>query len=244
MLLLSSLSQKVIREAAFVLAGWMGIKVRGLLGQGRKRSSALDRHRSSKMPWLPISVTALVLLSLTNRGDGSVYSSDGGFDEILGLRSCEPQCPDQHVEEQQPDRSTSKMLSALFGVGPSTPHPTEIAMAMPHQLPPMYYNDFYEDLLTTKRNDVHSAGCDCKNELVDLGSMHYPRYLMNAVCESGSGRNRAKCSHGSNCRPLEYKVKVLTQGAGQTDPAYTWMNMDLRWQFKTVTVTAGCFCAK
>jgi len=28
--------------------------------------------------------------------------------------------------------------------------------------PPMYYNDFYEDLLTTKRNDVHSAGCDCK----------------------------------------------------------------------------------
>ncbi|XP_037709024.1 uncharacterized protein LOC119546649 isoform X1 [Drosophila subpulchrella] len=224
----------------------MGIKVRGLLGQGRKRSSTLDRHRSSKMPWLPISITALVLLNLTNTGDASLYSSDGGFEEMLGLRSCEPQCPEQHGEEQQSDRSPSKMLSALFEFGPSTPHPTEMAMAMPHQLPPMYYNDFYEDLLTTKRNDVHSAGCDCKvtNELVDLGSMHYPRYLMNAVCESGSGRNLAKCTHGSNCRPLEYKVKVLTQGTGQTDPAYSWMNKDQPWQFKTVTVTAGCFCAK
>ncbi|XP_070067606.1 uncharacterized protein Ptth isoform X1 [Drosophila takahashii] len=183
----------------------------------------------------------MMLLSLTTGGDASLYSSDGGFDELLGMRSCEPQCQ----EEQQSDRSTSKMLSALFGFVPSTPHPTEIAMAMPHQLPPMYYNDFYEDLLTTKRNDVHSAGCDCKNELVDLGSLHFPRYLMNAVCESGSGRDMAKCSHGSNCRPLEYKVKVLTQaGAQSTDHSYSWMNKDQPWQFKTVTVTAGCFCAK
>jgi len=56
------------------------------------------------------------------------------------------------------------MLNALFGLvqsTPSTTHPTEAALT-PYQLPPMYYNDFYEDLLTNKRNDVHSAGCDCK----------------------------------------------------------------------------------
>ncbi|XP_017076092.2 uncharacterized protein LOC108111205 isoform X2 [Drosophila eugracilis] len=221
----------------------MAIKVRKTLGQSRIRSSALGRHRLSKMPWFPISIPALALLSLINKGEASLYSSDKGYDEIVGLRSCEPQCMEQHTEEQQSDRSTSKMLDALFGFGPSTPHPTEIAMVMPHQLPPMYYNDFYEDLLTTKRNDVHSAGCDCKNELVDLGSLHFPRFLMNAVCESGSGRDLAKCSHGSNCRPFEYKVKVLTQ-ASQPAHSHSWMNKDQPWQFKTVTVTAGCFCAK
>ncbi|XP_033173145.1 uncharacterized protein LOC117150391 [Drosophila mauritiana] len=218
----------------------MDIKVWRLLGQSCRRSTALVRHRSSRMPWLPISIMALALLSLTNEGIASQYASDGGFDEVVGLKSLE-----QRAEEQQPDRSTSKMLSALFGFSPSTPHPTEMAMVMPHQLPPMYYNDFYEDLLTTKRNDVHSAGCDCKvtNELVDLGGLHFPRFLMNAVCESGAGRDLAKCSHGSNCRPLEYKVKVLAQ-TSQSDHSYSWMNKDQPWQFKTVTVTAGCFCTK
>ncbi|XP_017046339.1 uncharacterized protein LOC108091572 [Drosophila ficusphila] len=199
------------------------------------------------MPWLAISITALALLSVASKGYASVYSSDVDFDEMVGVRSCEPQCLDQQAEEQQSEGSTSKMLSALFGFGASTPRPTDSAMAMPHQLPPMYYNDFYEDLLTTKRNDVHSAGCDCKvtNELLDLGSMHFPRFLMNAVCESRSGRDLAKCSRGSNCRPLEYKVKVLAQGF-QPDHPNSWMNKDQHqtWQFKTVTVTAGCFCAK
>ncbi|XP_017115270.1 uncharacterized protein LOC108137852 [Drosophila elegans] len=226
----------------------MGIKVRWLLGQSRRRSSALDKHRSSRMPWLPISITALALLSLASKGYANLYSSDGVFDELVGLRSCEPQCLEQQAEEQQSDRSSSsKMLSALFGFGPSTPHPTEIAMAVPHQLPPMYYNDFYEDLLTTKRNDVHSTGCDCKvtNELLDLGRLHFPRYLMNAVCESHSGRDLVKCTHGSHCRPLEYKVKVLAQGLqSDHEHANSWMSNEQSWQFKTVTVNAGCFCAK
>jgi len=77
---------------------------------------------------------AMALLSLTNKGIASQYASDEGLDEMVGLRSLE-----HRAEEQQPDRSTSKMLSALFGFSPSTPHPTEIAMVMPHQLPPMYY---------------------------------------------------------------------------------------------------------
>ncbi|XP_016985612.1 uncharacterized protein LOC108049077 [Drosophila rhopaloa] len=202
-------------------------------------------QRSSRMPWLSVSITALALLSLTNNGYANLYSSDGVFDEMVGLKGCEPQCLEQQAEEQQSDRSTSKMLSALFGFGPSTPHPTGIAMAMPHQLPPMYYNDFYEDLLTTKRNDVHSTGCDCKvtNELKDLGNMHFPRYLMNAVCESRSGRNMAKCTHGSNCRPLEYKVKVLQQVLPSDHPN-SWISNEQTWQFTTVTVNAGCFCAK
>ncbi|KAH8361001.1 hypothetical protein KR093_006623 [Drosophila rubida] len=150
----------------------------------------------------------------------------------------------------------SKMLSALFGT-PATPHATAAALT-PHQLPPMYYNDFYEDLLTSKRNDVHAAGCDCKvmNDLIDLGSTHFPRYLMSAVCESRPARD-AKCTQGSNCKPLEYKVKVLTLIPEQL-PAKTaaasssathsrlWLPEDMpqpwQWQFKTVTVTAGCFC--
>ncbi|XP_030384395.1 uncharacterized protein LOC115631708 [Scaptodrosophila lebanonensis] len=144
------------------------------------------------------------------------------------------------------DHNSASMLRALFGFQQTTPAPTPVyptdtegAAVSSHQLPPMYYDDFYEDLLATKRNDVHSAGCDCKvtNELIDLGSQHVPRYLMNAVCESrskGSGRDYqdAKCMHGANCRPLEYKVKVLMRGPS------------VPWEFKTVTVTAGCFCAK
>ncbi|XP_017021828.1 uncharacterized protein Ptth isoform X1 [Drosophila kikkawai] len=207
------------------------------------------------MPWLPFSI-ALALLILANKGYATNrYPSDGVYEEMVGLRRCEPQClEDQVQDEQQPDRSTSKMLSAIFGFPPSTPHPMEAPAsprAMPHQLPPMYYNDFYEDLLATKRNDVHSAGCDCKvtNELLDLGSQAFPRYLMNAVCESHSGKDLAKCTHGSNCRPLEYKVKVLTQEMApeSASAANSWLNRDMMaqpWQFKTVTVTAGCFCAK
>ncbi|KAH8413008.1 hypothetical protein KR009_007414, partial [Drosophila setifemur] len=222
------------------------IKARRLLGQSSKRISALERHRSSRMPWLPISVAALALLSLASGGASSRFPGvDGAFDELVGLRRCEPQCIEEQTEEQQ---QPAKMLSALFGLGPSTPHPTEAPMANPHQLPPMYYNDFYEDLLATKRNDVHSAGCDCKvtNELLDLGSQHFPRYLMNAVCESRSGRDMAKCTHGSNCRPLEYKVKVLAQGSEHSSSSNAWMTQDKAqpWQFRTVTVTAGCFCAK
>ncbi|KAH8266461.1 hypothetical protein KR044_000395 [Drosophila immigrans] len=153
----------------------------------------------------------------------------------------------------------SKMLNALFGLVPSTPatpHATEAALT-PHQLPPMYYNDFYDDLLTSKRNDVHAAGCDCKvmNDLIDLGSTHFPRYLMSAVCESRPARD-AKCTQGSNCKPLEYKVKVLALSTEQlpgksvaassssSSSARRWLPEELpwQWQFKTVTVTAGCFC--
>ncbi|XP_017859711.1 PREDICTED: uncharacterized protein LOC108611527 [Drosophila arizonae] len=160
--------------------------------------------------------------------------------------------------ETEADQSTSKMLNALFGrpaspeTIPPTPRPTEAALS-PYQLPPMYYNDFYEDLMTSKRNDAHAAGCDCKvmNDLIDLGSTSFPRYLMSAICESRPAQD-AKCMHGSNCKPLEYKVKVLTLGPDQVTPkaasssARLWMPEELtqlwQWQFKTVTVTAGCFC--
>ncbi|XP_064539527.1 uncharacterized protein Ptth [Drosophila montana] len=157
------------------------------------------------------------------------------------------------------DQDTSKMLNALFGRPASTPapvQPTEAALT-PYQLPPMHYNDFYEDLLTSKRNGAHAAGCDCKvmNDLIDLGSTYFPRYLMSAVCESRPALD-AKCTQGSNCKPLEYKLKVLTLGPNQlpTQPsgktaatsARLWLPEELaqlwQWQFKTVTVTAGCFC--
>ncbi|XP_001988572.2 uncharacterized protein LOC6561381 isoform X2 [Drosophila grimshawi] len=141
------------------------------------------------------------------------------------------------------NQSTSKMLNALFGLTHSTPatvHQTETALP-PYQLPPMYYNDFYEDLLTSKRNNAHSAACDCKvmNDLIDLGSTYFPRYLMSAVCES---RQDAKCSQGANCKPLEYKVKVLTLGPKPGVWLPEEVTQPSQWNFKTVTVTAGCFC--
>ncbi|XP_030565452.1 uncharacterized protein LOC115765862 [Drosophila novamexicana] len=152
------------------------------------------------------------------------------------------------------DEGTSKMLNALFGRPASTPapvRPTEAALA-PYQLPPMHYNDFYEDLLTSKRNGAHAAGCDCKvmNDLIDLGSTYFPRYLMSAICESRPALD-AKCTQGSNCKPLEYKVKVLTlepkpSGNTAATSARLWLPEELtqlwQWQFETVTVTAGCFC--
>ena len=90
-----------------------------------------------------------------------------------------------------------------------------------------------------------------KNDLVDLGQQHFPRYLLNAVCHSDHSRPDLgpKCWSGSVCRPLEYKVKVLTfrtlMDNMQKDQTLAWLPDDLRqiWKFKTVTVTAGCFCS-
>lgn len=102
---------------------------------------------------MAISLATLALLSLSNGGFGSRFPGDVDYGDLIEL--------DEQPQER-PDHSTSKMLSALIGFSSTAIRPTETTLAMPHQLPPMYYNDFYEDLLATKRNDVHSAGCDCK----------------------------------------------------------------------------------
>lgn len=222
------------------------------------------------MPWLATLLAALALHSVLGGNRFAAYD-ELTSPVLAGARNAPKRCSrflgdcTQEAEDLQPksdaidpDAGTSKMLNALFGLvqsTPSTTHPTEAALT-PYQLPPMYYNDFYEDLLTNKRNDVHSAGCDCKvmNDLLDLGSTHFPRYLMSAICESRPALD-AKCTQGSNCKPLEYKIKVLTLSTEQTpSKAATssaslsrfWMPEELpqpwQWQFKTVTVTAGCFC--
>ncbi|KAH8409573.1 hypothetical protein KR222_008573 [Zaprionus bogoriensis] len=210
-------------------------------------------------------LAALALMPLLLRVEGNRFAA---YDELLP-RSLPKFWPDQlQAQEETSDaelaQGTSKMLNAFFGLtagGPqTTARPAEQAALNPYQLPPMYYNDFYEDLLTSKRNDVHAAGCDCKvmNDLLDLGSGNFPRYLMSAVCES-------RCTQGSKCKPLEYKVKVLTlsseqtpQSQSQSQPApgkpngsstltRLWLPeqlsaQSLQWHFRTVTVTAGCFC--
>ncbi|XP_054087788.1 uncharacterized protein LOC105211856 [Zeugodacus cucurbitae] len=129
-----------------------------------------------------------------------------------------------------------------------------------HSLPVSHVSDFYKDLLIdTNKKDSKRAGtapvigCDCKVkiDLLDLGQQHYPRYLMNAVCQNSQSPNQypQKCWRGSYCKPLEYKVKVLTPRTRlepvQNDPALAWLPDELRqaWKFKTVTVAAGCFCS-
>ncbi|XP_050327920.1 uncharacterized protein LOC126758000 [Bactrocera neohumeralis] len=130
----------------------------------------------------------------------------------------------------------------------------------PRALPVSHFADFYQDLLVdTSKIDAKRAGtapvigCDCKVkiDLLDLGQQHYPRYLMNAVCQNSQSPNQypQKCWRGSYCKPLEYKVKVLTPRSllepTQNDPALAWLPDELRqeWKFKTVTVAAGCFCS-
>ncbi|XP_017848416.2 uncharacterized protein LOC108603577 [Drosophila busckii] len=207
------------------------------------------------MPWMATMLAALALHWVAGNRFGSNYNAlmpnpGKPCSRFLGLGDCMDKATSQEDD-------TSKMLSSLLGLVPSTaatPRPTEAAALTPYQLPPMYYNDFYEDLLTSKRNDVHAASCDCKvmNDLIDLGSKYFPRYLMSAVCETPPTLD-AKCLHGSNCKPLEYKVKVLTltpelvNDKSAASAARLWLPEKVtqlwQWQFETVTVTAGCFCA-
>lgn len=111
---------------------------------------------------------------------------------------------------------------------------------------------------------------------MDLGPRHYPRYLLSAVCQSldliESKIIPSKCWPGSICRPLEYKVKILSHRDNPTVDLDSYNNstinsrengkqllighgleenvrselpesLRLRWYFKTVTVAVGCFCS-
>ncbi|XP_060656214.1 uncharacterized protein LOC132791326 isoform X1 [Drosophila nasuta] len=219
------------------------------------------------MPWMATLLAALTLrclvVSVHGGGGGGGGNRFAAYDDLQPpARNSHPKRCNRYMDcaEQSPvvedsdaelTADNSKMLNALFGLVQSTPapaHPMEATLT-PYQLPAMYYNDFYEDLLTNKRNDVHAAGCDCKvrNDLKDLGSRFYPRYLMIAVCESPM--RDAKCTQGSNCKPLEYKVKVLeltTDKTAASSASRLWIAEDMSepwvWKFKTVTVPAGCFC--
>ncbi|XP_055371392.1 probable serine/threonine-protein kinase dyrk1 [Condylostylus longicornis] len=117
--------------------------------------------------------------------------------------------------------------------------------------------------INEKRGNVaNGPGCDCqiKNDLIDLGYPHYPRYLFNAVCQDSIGNpsmgssdehktHSKRCWRGSQCKPVEYKVRVLTYRtrADNMEKDYTMSLLPdvLRsdWKWKTVTVAAGCFCS-
>ncbi|XP_055909717.1 uncharacterized protein LOC129944364 [Eupeodes corollae] len=113
--------------------------------------------------------------------------------------------------------------------------------------------DLFKPDEAKRGNSLPSIGCDCKvkNELLDLGHLYYPRYLFNAVChkDDRSFEYTPKCLPGSQCRPLEYKVRVLTHRSHNDhlhkDPSASLLPDTLRsvWKFKTVTIAAGCFCS-
>lgn len=114
---------------------------------------------------MPTLLASLALMLLLLRVEGNRFAA---YDELAASQVLPRNMPKFWPEQLQPDAAdtelvagTSKMLNAFFGLAPTTVRPTEAALN-PYQLPPMYYNDFYEDLLTSKRNDVHAAGCDCK----------------------------------------------------------------------------------
>uniref|UniRef100_A0A1A9Z8N1 Prothoracicotropic hormone n=1 Tax=Glossina pallidipes TaxID=7398 RepID=A0A1A9Z8N1_GLOPL len=136
-------------------------------------------------------------------------------------------------------------------------------------VPIAHYKEFYNDLIledkkrefkrtdrTRNNNRVIMSlrgKCDCKikNDLMDLGPLHYPRFLLNSVCQAAivTDNLAVKCAYGLVCRPLEYKVNVLVYHTVNDDTqkaaTLSWLPQELRqvWKFKSVTVTAGCFCA-
>ncbi|XP_049547680.1 uncharacterized protein LOC125958749 [Anopheles darlingi] len=96
-----------------------------------------------------------------------------------------------------------------------------------------------------------SCACQTKYELLDLGYTHFPRYIVNAICQNRSASSR-KCWRGSSCKEIPYKVRVLTRrsdGGGEhgtdTDHHSTLLPEPLRayWRFKTVTIAAACQCS-
>lgn len=98
----------------------------------------------------------------------------------------------------------------------------------------------------------YGSGCDCKveNNMIDLGRSHFPRYLMNAVCEDNRESSNGKCSHGFKCKPIEYNVSVLAVKTrrklidnNQLTPKVPPM-LRSHFTFKAVTAIAGCICSQ
>ncbi|XP_555854.3 uncharacterized protein LOC3289772 [Anopheles gambiae] len=93
-----------------------------------------------------------------------------------------------------------------------------------------------------------SCACQTKYELLDLGYTHFPRYIVNAICQNRSANSR-KCWRGSSCKEIPYKVRVLTKRSdnesGEQDHHSTLLPEPLReyWRFKTVTIAAACQCS-
>lgn len=146
----------------------------------------------SQMPTL---LAALALMLLLLYVDGNRFAA---YDELEASQVLPRNLPKFLPEQLQSDAAdtdlvagTSKMLNAFFGLAPATVRPTEAALN-PYQLPPMYYGDFYEDLLTSKRNDVHAAGCDCKVMVSCVGNwlFHLSHALSSTFAERpiGSGQ--------------------------------------------------------
>lgn len=152
------------------------------------RSLSLYNPSNRSLPLqMPSLLAALALMLLLLYVDGNRFAAydELGASQILprNLPKFWPQQLQADATDNELAAGTSKMLNAFFGLTPTTTvRPTEAALN-PYQLPPMYYNDFYEDLLTSKRNDVHAAGCDCKVMVSRAGTLssHFSLKLLSFI---------------------------------------------------------------
>uniref|UniRef100_A0A182SNP8 Spaetzle domain-containing protein n=1 Tax=Anopheles maculatus TaxID=74869 RepID=A0A182SNP8_9DIPT len=110
-------------------------------------------------------------------------------------------------------------------------------------------SDFNREISTDLYTQYPSScACQTKYELRDLGYTHFPRYVVNAICQNRSANSR-KCWRGSSCKEIPYKVRVLTKRSdnesGEHDHHSTLLPEPLReyWRFKTVTIAAACQCS-
>ncbi|XP_053678859.1 uncharacterized protein LOC128729227 [Anopheles nili] len=178
--------------------------------------------------------------------DKPIPSADGGSNTLLPV-NCFPPADRQHKYDWA--RYYLRQLAA----GLSRNGPLE-STAMVEQFPRL-------GSTASKRSDFNreqsadlyaqyptSCACQTKYELLDLGYTHFPRYIVNAICQNRSANSR-KCWRGSSCKEIPYKVRVLTKRSdnesGEQDHHSTLLPEPLReyWRFKTVTIAAACQCS-
>ncbi|WAR22379.1 TRUNK-like protein [Mya arenaria] len=74
----------------------------------------------------------------------------------------------------------------------------------------------------------------------DLGDLHYPRFIREAVCLASN------CFNGFySCRPASYSLSVLTYRQGRPvtqEEAILPSTLRSTWMFDSVDITVGCEC--
>lgn len=99
-----------------------------------------------------------------------------------------------------------------------------------------------------KRNQILTPqhwSCETTYYWMDLGTDHYPRFVLNASCDS-----QTRCANGIyQCHPQKYKLKVLKRFVVSDTTAYDEQNNSLpeelrnSWRLKTVEIVHCCSCS-
>lgn len=135
---------------------------------------------------------------------------------------------------------------------PQIPLPYDFQSQVDSSKDPLGYIQLKADVIKRGSHYHQANGCDCKvkTDMIDLGKGHFPRYLTNAVCEDNRETLNGICSHGSKCKPIEYRVNVLAIKRRNKRFDRVERNQQVpdrlraHFQFNEITVVAGCICSQ